>query len=233
MEADSEPSARHLLPNKLDSLEDQPAESSMDTPIVTESRVETVEFTDKNLKNDILQFQVDAKDQAEFDYVKDILELSGFSGNELLGTWHSDDQPVDPSMISEMEGCMLFDPECSGNEEGGNCYHLLLFDLINEVLMEIYAKSYTYYPKSLSTLSHIRPMPVGYHVLEEVWATISWYLTSCPKTEHVLDYVVHRDLAKCDGWMNLQFDTECVVLELEDLIFDDLLEDVICTCVSG
>ena len=44
-----------------------------------------------------------------------------------------------------------------------------------------------------------------------------------------LDYYVSKDLAKYDGWMNLQFDSECVGLELDDLIFDDLLEEIIST----
>ncbi|XP_015582786.1 uncharacterized protein LOC8268287 isoform X1 [Ricinus communis] len=211
------------LPEEINCWEDQVAATIIkDVPAVAESGIEKIEVPSKQI-----QFQVGAKDKAEFDYVKDILELSGFTKNELLGTWHSDDQPVDPSLFEEVAGCMFLDPECSGTEEGYLCYHLLLFDLINEVLMETYARSYTYYPMPLSTLSHIRPMPVGYHVLEEVWTNISWYLSSIPEPDQLLDHIVSRDLAKSDGWMNLQFDSECVGLEVEDIIFYDLLEEVI------
>ncbi|KAI9380477.1 hypothetical protein POPTR_016G095500v4 [Populus trichocarpa] len=205
------------------------AECSMDTltMTVTEVGIEKIDFLSNILNNDSHPFQVDAKDKAEFDYVKDVLTLSGFTGNELLGTWNSDDQPVHHSIFEEAEGCMLLDPECCGNE-GGNCHHLLLFDLINEVLMEIYANSYTYYPVPLSSLSHVRPMPVGRHVLEEVWTNISWYLSSTTEGDHSLDHALSRDLAKRDGWMNLQYDTECAGLELEDLIFEDLLEEILC-----
>jgi hypothetical protein len=204
------------------------AECSMDTltMTVTEVGIEKIDFLSNILNNDSHPFQVHAKDKAEFDYVKDVLTLSGFTGNELLGTWNSDDQPVHHSIFEEAEGCMLLDPECCGNE-GGNCHHLLLFDLINEVLMEIYANSYTYYPVPLSSLSHVRPMPVGRHVLEEVWTNISWYLSSTTEG-HSLDHALSRDLAKRDGWMNLQYDTECAGLELEDLIFEDLLEEILC-----
>ncbi|KAJ9180722.1 hypothetical protein P3X46_008934 [Hevea brasiliensis] len=209
------------LPSIIDSLEDQLVETiSKDTPTT-----EKIDILSKHLT-----ILVGAKEKAEFDYVRDILEISGFSGTELLGTWHSNNQPMDPCLFEEMEeDCMVLDPECPGNVEGYRCDHLLLFDLINEVLMEIYAKSYTYYPRPLSALSHIRPMPVGQHVLEEVWANISWYLSSIPEADQLLDHIVSGDLAKSDGWMNLQFDSECAGLEVEDLIFDDLLEEIIFT----
>ncbi|KAF2288682.1 hypothetical protein GH714_010417 [Hevea brasiliensis] len=221
VEADLEGMTSPPLPSIIDSLEDQLIETiSKDTPTA-----EKIDILSKHLT-----ILVGAKEKAEFDYVRDILEISGFSGTELLGTWHSNNQPMDPCLFEEMEeDCMVLDPECSGNVEGYRCNHLLLFDLINEVLMEIYAKSYTYYPRPLSALSHIRPMPVGQHVLEEVWANMSWYLSSIPEADQLLDHIVSGDLAKSDGWMNLQFDSECAGLEVEDLIFDDLLEEVIFT----
>ena len=172
--------------------------------------------------------KVDARNKPEFDYVKEVLELSGFTGNESLGIWHSDDQPVDPLVYEELERCLLFNPECSRRNDG-QCYHLLLFDLINEVLMEIYGRSYSYYPRSLSSLAHIRPMPAGDHVLHEVWTLISWYLSSSSHNYLSLDHFVNKDLGKDDGWMNLQFDSECVGLELDDLIFDDLVEEILCS----
>ena len=93
--------------------------------------------------------------------------------------------------------------------------------------MEIYARSYSYYPFPLSHLSHISPMPTGQHVLREVWGLISGYLSLRPEVDHSLDHVVGSDLARSGWWMNLQFDCECVGLELEDLIFDDLFEELI------
>uniref|UniRef100_A0A2C9V997 DUF4378 domain-containing protein n=2 Tax=Manihot esculenta TaxID=3983 RepID=A0A2C9V997_MANES len=220
-EEDSEMMISLPFPDIIDSLDAQPVE----TILQDKPTAEIFEFPSNNLR-----FRVGVKEKAQFDYVRDILELSGFSGSELLGSWHSNDKPMDPGLFEEMEeGCMVLDPECSGNIEGNYCHHLLLFDLINEVLMEIYAKSYTYCPRSLSALSHIRLMPVGGHILEEVWANISWYLNSIPEADLLLDYIVSRDLAKNDGWMNLQFDSECVGLEIEDLIFDNLLEEIIFT----
>ena len=196
----------------------------MDSPTVVESSFEKAHLR-KHLDSDSLSVQVDIKNKAKFNYVRDVLELSGLSRNELLETWHSNDHPVNPSVFEEVEGCLALEPECSGNEENGSCNHLLLFDLINEVLMEIYESSLTYYPLRLSSLSHIRPLPVGYHVLEAVWANISWYFSWEPDTDLTLDHVVSRDLAKGDGWMNLQLEAESLGLELEDWIFYDLLDE--------
>ncbi|XP_050379459.1 uncharacterized protein LOC126796772 [Argentina anserina] len=188
---------------------------------------EEVETPRKHPHYDMSQVQVDQRDMIEFNYVRDVLELSGLNGNEGLGTWHADDPPVCPLVYEGVEGCFVLDPDCVGNKEDGECDHLLLFDLINEVLMEIYGRSHNYCPRALSSLCDIRLMPAGHRVLKEVWTLISWYLSLRPDVDQSLDYVVSNDLAKNDGWMNLQFDSECIGIELEDLIFDELLEEAI------
>ncbi|KAL5742757.1 hypothetical protein ACOSP7_029489 [Xanthoceras sorbifolium] len=211
-----------------DSLTSHQHESSMDTAVAHVSDFDKVDIpSNKNI--DTLHAKVDTKDKAKFDYVRNVLELSGFSRNESLGAWHSDDQPVDPSVYEEVEVCIPLEADCTGNVYGDCDLMMLLFDVINEVLMDIYERSYSYYPTPLSSLSRIHPMPAGYHVLKEVWENISWYLHLTPEVDQSLDYIVGRDLAKGDEWMNLQFDTECVALEVEELIFEDLLEEVIFT----
>lgn len=229
MEADSHLTPRCLLFDAADSLASQQHEKGIDSLSVADRTANTqrVETPAKTYYGDFLHDQVDIKDIAEFNYVKDILELSGFSGKEFLGTWHSIGQPIDPSMFEEVKGCLVTEPGSSENEEVHNCNHLLMFDLVNEVLLDIRARSFTYFPVPLTCRSHISPMPVGYHVLEEVWADISWYLNWRPESYQSLDDAVSRDLDKGDGWMNLQFDAECVGLELEDMIFEDLFDEMI------
>ncbi|CAN4116969.1 unnamed protein product [Withania somnifera] len=175
-------------------------------------------FSDLNRN---LQIQVDKRYKSEFNYVKDVLELSGFSGNKFLGKWHYVDKPMNPSVFDEVEGYCLLD------QEGVTCDQLLLFDLINEVLLQIYERSCSYWPKSLTCRSYIHAMPVGYHVLAEVWTDINLCFESEMKTDQPTDDAVRRDLAKDEIWMNLQFDAVCVGLELEDLILNDLLEELV------
>ncbi|CAI9098229.1 OLC1v1034839C3 [Oldenlandia corymbosa var. corymbosa] len=221
---DGEPHAEDLIPQEEEfSLLNLQNELRMD---ISSSR-ETDTPQRQTYINDPLCIQVDMKNRADFNYVRDVLELSGLIGTEFLGKWYSEDQPVDPKFFDEVEGCVLAQPGCSGNEEGGSCNHLLLFDLINEVLLEIYGKTFSYWPKLLTSCSQIHPMPVGYHVLEDVWSTINWYLRRRPEIDPSLDDAVNHDLSKNDGWMNIQFEAECVGIELEDLIFDDLLEELV------
>jgi hypothetical protein len=162
-------------------------------------------------------------DDPELNYVREILELSGFNEDEYVGTWYSMDQPLDPSVFKELE--VRFQHELNFTS---NWDYQLLFELVNETLIDIHETSYTYFPRALSfSGSKHRPMPKGQHLLEDVWKRISSYLSFRPEMDKSLDDVVARDLAKGDRWMNLQWETEYVALELEDLIFEELLDEVI------
>ncbi|KAK8514820.1 hypothetical protein V6N12_057716 [Hibiscus sabdariffa] len=174
-----------------------------------------------------LKKDLDRIDKQEFRYVKDVLELAGFSGDEALGAWHADKQPLDPMMYEEIRGCTICDPNCSTEgEEVSYCIHPHLFALINEVLLDVYERCHSYYPRALSHLCHLRPMPVGRHVLEQVWERIGWFMSFKPGYDKPLDYVASRDLLGDDGWMSLQPEHESLALEVEDLIFSDLLQEL-------
>ncbi|KAI4338160.1 hypothetical protein L6164_016504 [Bauhinia variegata] len=187
-----------------------------------------VDYLQKDFDIQTSLIEVDARKIAEFNYVREVLEISGFTGHKPLGIWHSDDHPVDPLVYEELEGRRLSDPNCSSNEVVQRD-HLLLFDLINEVLMDIFGRSYSYYPKPLSFVCHLHPMPSGQRVLRGVWTLVSFYLGSTSPNYLSLDYYSSIDLSKPDGWMNLQFESECVALQLDDLILDDLLEEIFST----
>lgn len=192
---------------------------------------ENKETASTSINNHNLHSKLDKLNDAYFNYVGVVLELSGFIKNEYLGTWYSLDQPLSPSLFKELEACLH--PELEDNEEvaDGSCDHKLLFDLINDTLVDIYERSFTYFPKAFSFNRHIRPMPKGHQLLEEVWTKINSYLSLRPELDQSLEDVVARDLVKCDGWMNLQFDSECVALELEDVILEELLDELVGACV--
>ncbi|KAI3770868.1 hypothetical protein L6452_02016 [Arctium lappa] len=176
------------------------------------------------------------KDNAEFHYVKELLERSGFLENQLLGEWYASYQPIDPSLFAEVETSFLQtknleELESLKDDEAAqkiiNDHHLLLFDLINEALLEVYNKTFTYCPHPLTYCSKIRPMPVGSRVLEEVWDFVNMYLSLKPNRQPSLYDAVSRDLEKGDGWMNLQPDAELVGIELEEMLADDLLDELV------
>lgn len=171
------------------------------------------------------------EDDADFIYVRDILEQSGFITNGFQETWYSSDHPLDPSLFEEIEYRYSHEPECLEQEITALSHHLLLFDLVDEVLFDMFERSYTYYPKVLSSACHVRPVPTGHHFLDEVWGNISKSLSFKPETKQSLDldFAVTQDLGKDDGWMNLQFDSESLALGLEDLLLDELLGEIFCS----
>ncbi|KAK1286043.1 hypothetical protein QJS10_CPB20g01037 [Acorus calamus] len=109
-----------------------------------------------NYDNEYPCFQVDMKDRANFDYVRDILKKY---------TWNSPDQPLDAILFEEEE------KNSSRLEDYISSDHQFPFYLINEVLLEISKISCGYSPLSFPN-SYVRPIPVRYHVLEEVWKNI-------------------------------------------------------------
>ncbi|KAL5581005.1 hypothetical protein UlMin_013447 [Ulmus minor] len=194
----------------------------------TDSNIENFVTDNKNVKQYSRRFQSNITEDANYNYIRDLLDVSGFIEDEQPGTWYSLDQPLNPLLFKELESCYHQELDYYTEEVEGNCDHQLLFDLVNEILGDINEKSYTYFPRAFSFSCHIRPTPKGHHLLEDVWTKTSTYLSLRPELDQTLDDVVARDLAKGDGWMNLEWDTELVAVELEDLIFDQLLEEVLC-----
>ncbi|XP_020242154.1 LOW QUALITY PROTEIN: protein TRM32-like [Asparagus officinalis] len=160
---------------------------------------------------------VDPQHETQFNYVRDVLWKSGFGSTDFLRAWYSPNQPVDPSLFEESANTT---PEIFLDNQ-------LLFDLISEVILEIYDHSSSCCPWLSRFDTRTRPMPSGYRVLEEVWANVSGHLNAQLELDPALEYVLARDFAKDDGWMELQYDCEDVGLELEDLILDELLDEVV------
>ncbi|XP_072985531.1 uncharacterized protein [Typha latifolia] len=171
---------------------------------------------------DALQIQVDQIDKAEFDYLMDVLRKSGFCGEDFFTARYSLNQPV-PQEADFLPYDLVL-PTIASNDMSVD--QALLFDLIKEALQDIHEKYYAH-PSSFSHFSsHNRPKPVGYHFLKELWEKISWHLSSQRWSTYTLESVVPHDFAKNDGWLNLQFDAECMAMELEGLILDHLLDDL-------
>ncbi|TQE03239.1 hypothetical protein C1H46_011140 [Malus baccata] len=60
-------------------------------------------------------------------------------------------QPLDPTLFKELEDCFQHEPETYEDQvTSGNWDHRLLFYLVNETLLEVYERSYTYFPRAFS-----------------------------------------------------------------------------------
>lgn len=171
-----------------------------------------------------LHIYVNDKNEADFQYVKDILKKSGFSCGE--ADWYAANQPVSPVIFEEAE-CSCHELNMANDEPYSIVRRMLLFDLINEVLLDIYDSSLVIGPWHSRFDSRTRPIPIGSHVLEEVWANVSCYLSLQWKADQTVEDIVAHDVMSKDSWMNLVYDAEYVTLDMEDLMVDDLLDDVV------
>ena len=165
------------------------------------------------------QVTTEGDEDVEFNFVKDVLNKSGFGegAEEFLAAWYSSCEPVDQLLAVE-------EPETRRDDSS---FDQLLLDLINEILLEVYASTIAHTTGLLRFCPHIRPVPVGDHLLEEVWTKVSRQLGSEQDMNHSIERIEARDYAKNDGWMNLQWDVERVGVYLEGLILDDLIDEIV------
>lgn len=164
-------------------------------------------------------------------YVRLILDQSGIAKNASERAWHASDQPLSPQILEDVEACWPHEHNklTSWQDFCSSCWqHQMLFDLVNETLVETYDVSFPYYPKPLSSSCHVRPFPLGNRMIEEVSMSISKLLNLRTDEKQSLDHIMVRDLKDDYRWMNLQFGSECIGLELEDMILDDLVEELVC-----
>ncbi|EPS72089.1 hypothetical protein M569_02671 [Genlisea aurea] len=105
--------------------------------------------------------------------------------------------------------------------------HQLLFDLVNEMLGDVYeASAAYYYPKPLSSSCHVRPFPTGEHAAKEVASRVESVVKLKPEEKQSIDSVLWFDQTHDNRWMNLQLETESVALGIEDLIFREIAEEM-------
>lgn len=175
---------------------------------------------------DAFHIQVDQLDEGEFNYVRAVLKKSGFVPEGFLGTYYSPYQQADPVPSGEVDG-QPDELDIATYNHDMSLDHELLLDLIHEVLLEIYETSFASSPWLSCFGSQIKPLPMGHHVLREVWGKISRHLGSQKQLNLSFESIVAQDLAKNDGWLNLQWDAVYVGMELDGLILDKLLDELL------
>lgn len=169
-------------------------------------------------------FRMVKEDECDFNFVKDALRLGGFFESEDLEPWESIQLPLDPKVFDQLEASELHEPECSD----AYCVHQLLFAVINDALLDICERNFTYFPKAFSFCKFItRPITKGQHLLDEVWTRVKWYRGTRHEAAPRLDDIVSWDMAKGDRWMDLEWESECAALELEDMILSELVNELV------
>ncbi|XP_022735356.1 uncharacterized protein LOC111288649 isoform X2 [Durio zibethinus] len=152
--------------------------------------------------------------KSTFGYIKAVLKASSFKWDELFIRSLSSDL-LDPLLLDEVE----YSPNQLCHDRK------LLFDCINEVLMEI-CGYYFGSPGVSFVKPNIHHIPNMKNTIQEVWQGVYWHLLPMP-LPHTLDQIVRKDMAKTGTWMDLRLDTECIGVEMGEAILEDLVEDII------
>ncbi|KAM7472208.1 hypothetical protein LguiA_010391 [Lonicera macranthoides] len=151
-------------------------------------------------------------EESAFEYVEAVLLASDLNWNEYLLRWISSYPPLDPLLYDEVE---LFSNRSCHDQK-------LLFDCTNEVLKEVIDR---YFGCSFGK-NNVHPVPKRMDLINEVWEGVEWHLLRDPPP-HSLDKLLKKDLAKYKTWINLEVETENIVVELKNSILDELVEDAV------
>lgn len=159
---------------------------------------------------------LDQKDEADFNYVRNVLRKSCFNGFEFL---------VDPIPSQELSDTSDDLASASYDSDDVSPDHQILSDLTNEILMEL-SESFSICSWFTRFGPCMRTMPTKCNVLEEVWKKASVHLNLQTVPAHKNEFVMAQDFAKVDGWLNLRQDAVSIGMEIESLLLDDFLEEL-------
>ncbi|KAL4308726.1 hypothetical protein GQ457_01G023270 [Hibiscus cannabinus] len=155
-----------------------------------------------------------------FEHIKAVLQTSSFNWDELYTRSLSSDVLINPLLLDEVD--YLPNQLCQDQN--------LLFDCINEVLVELCGR-YFGSPGISFVNPNIRPLPNMDNTIREVSKGVHQHLLPMP-LPHTLDQIVRKDLAKSGTWMDLQLDNGCIGVEIGEAIFEDLVVDTIASYIN-
>lgn len=150
-------------------------------------------------------------EESAFEYVEAVLLGSGLNWDEYLLRWLLSDQILDPSLFDDVQ---LFSSRSHDQK--------LLFDCTDKVLKETCER---YFTRS-SVKQGIHPIPNGMNLINEVWEGVEIKILQHPAS-HSLEQLVRKDMPKLEKWMDLYFETDHIVIELEKIIIDEMVEELI------
>lgn len=146
------------------------------------------------------------------EYVAAVLQASGIKWEELSRECHLSDQLLEPSLLEKVE--LLPNPLTVDNK--------LLFDYINEVLLEVYQSYFSCFPWVSFLKPKIRPVQAGANVVNEVMKCVDLDILFHRQFQ-TLDELVEKDLGKSrTTWMDIRIDTEVAIAELVESVLEEL-----------
>ncbi|XP_073118847.1 uncharacterized protein [Henckelia pumila] len=160
-------------------------------------------------------------EESAFEYVEAVLLGSGLNWDEFLSRWLSSHEILDSSLFDEVE---LFSSRPHHDQK-------LLFDCANEALKEVCDRYFRCFSGISNHKQNIRPVAKGMDLIHEVWREVEWHVCE-HQSPRCLEKLVERDMARSGKWMNLQSDLEVICFEMWETVIEDLVEDIILSCIN-
>ncbi|KAF8017118.1 hypothetical protein BT93_H2349 [Corymbia citriodora subsp. variegata] len=154
-------------------------------------------------------------------YVEAVLHASGLGGREFYLRSELSDQLIEPSVFDEVD--FLYDQLHFDQK--------LVFDCINEVLLEVCQHYFGCSPWVSFVKPSIKPVRDIRSTIHEVWEGVHWHLLPL-SPPCILEHIVRKDMVKSGKWMDLRFDSESIGVEMGDAIFDELIDEILDCCME-
>lgn len=154
-------------------------------------------------------------------YIEAVLHASGLGGQEFYLRSELSDQLIEQSVFDEVD---FFYDELHFDQK-------LVFDCINEVLLEVYQHYFGCSPWVSFVKPSSKPVLDIRSAIHEVWEGVHWHLLRLSPPSN-LEQIVRKDLGKSGKWMDLRFDSESIGFEMGDAIFDELIDEIIDCCMD-
>ncbi|XP_030533648.1 uncharacterized protein LOC115743139 [Rhodamnia argentea] len=192
-------------------------------PVELSTQSLLVEFEDdfSTTDEEIYLRNFEAEKELVFEYVKKVLEVSNLDCDDLYLKSQSSDQLIELSVLDEVD---FFGDHLHSD-------HKLLFDCINEVLLEVFEYDGSCYPSVSFVKRRINPIPNMKYAVLEVCRGVHWHLLPLPLPRS-LEQIVQKDMSRMGTWMGLHFDVQNIGVEMSEAIIAELIEEIMSSCVN-
>ncbi|KAF7020932.1 hypothetical protein CFC21_033971 [Triticum aestivum] len=195
-------------------------------PPTSSSTEENILLQENNLTdlNALQEAADDPKNEAELAYVNDIFNKSSFRDEALFEAWRSQNRAA-----LQEDDCQHYDAAAAAIDfTDMSADELLLFDLTNEALLEVYKDYAAGESRQPRFSSFQRPKPVGDRALRELRSRVGRQLDERPQSgvEVDVDAVLSSDLGKAERWSNFRREADQVASLVANSVLDRLVTEL-------
>ncbi|XP_037404158.1 uncharacterized protein LOC119266976 isoform X2 [Triticum dicoccoides] len=195
-------------------------------PPTSSSTEENILLQENNLTdlNALQEAADDPKNEAELAYVNDIFNKSSFRDEALFEAWRSQNRAA-----LQEDDCQHYDAAAAAIDfTDMSADELLLFDLTNEALLEVYKDYAAGESRQPRFSSFQRPKPVGDRALRDLRSRVGRQLDERPQSgvEVDVDAVLSSDLGKAERWSNFRREADQVASLVANSVLDRLVTEL-------